>query len=560
MITINIQKPLLLPTIERASLFVSFPYNANAIDSIRALPSRKYHNVSKEWEIPFSKLDWVLDLFKDSEIQIFAKDSSIFEEPSKALPAEFSFKTTPYSHQVEGFNYGLTNDRWLLGDEQGLGKTKQVIDIAIAKKYQRHYEHCLIICGVNGLKWNWLNEVETHSDEQGWILGQKVTRSGLKVGTTKDKVKDLENIDILPYFIITNVESFRDETIVSNIATLCKSGKIGMIAADEIHKMKNPASQQGKGFLKAQAQTMIAMTGTPLMNTPLDLYIILRWLGFENHSFYQFKDYYAIMGGYGNYQIVGYKHLDDLQKQLNSIMLRRLKADVLDLPEKTFIDEYVEMTSKQAQLYKEVTMDIMANIDKVKMSPNPLAELIRLRQVTGYTGIVSSSVSESAKLDRMEELVEDSLANGKQVVIFSNWTQMTDIIYERLHQKYTLSVITGQTPDDLRQHNVKEFQEGRSKVMIGTIGALGTGLTLTAGSVEIFLDEPWTMAAKDQAVDRCHRIGQDKNVTIYTLLTKHTIDEKIHKLVYKKGAMADKLVDGKVATSDKSELVDYLLS
>ena len=122
--------------------------------------------------------------------------------------------------------------------------------------------------------------------------------------------------------------------------------------------------------------------------------------------------------GFGGYEIVGYRNLGELQEQLNDIMLRRRKEDVLDLPEKLYIDEYVEMTSKQAQIYKEVSMEIKANIDKIKMANNPLAELIRMRQATGYTGILSSTISESAKIDRLEELVEESVANNKKVVIF----------------------------------------------------------------------------------------------------------------------------------------------
>jgi SNF2 family DNA or RNA helicase len=135
---------------------------------------------------------------------------------------------------------------------------------------------------------------------------------------------------------------------------------------------------------------------------------------------------------------------------------------------------------------------------------------------------------------------------------------MTDAIYERLHKKYTLSVITGQTADEVRQHNVKEFQEGRSKVIIGTIGAMGTGLTLTAGTVEIFMDEPWNRANKEQAEDRCHRVGTKENVTIYTLVCKDTIDERINELVEKKGAMADALVDGQ-ADLKNAELLEYLI-
>ena len=146
---------------------------------------------------------------------------------------------------------------------------------------------------------------------------------------------DLENLDkITEYFLITNVESLRDNAIQAKLAELCKSGEISMVAIDEIHKCKNPSSQQGKGILKLQPQCRIAMTGTPLMNTPLDLYIVLKWLGYERHPFYAFKKHYCVMGGFGGYEIVGYRNLGELQEQLNDIMLRRRKEDVLDLPEK----------------------------------------------------------------------------------------------------------------------------------------------------------------------------------------------------------------------------------
>jgi hypothetical protein len=133
--------------------------------------------------------------------------------------------------------------------------------------------------------------------------------------------------------------------------------------------------------------------------------------------------------------------------------------------------------------------------------------MIRLRQATGYTGILSSQIQESAKLDRMMELIADARENGQQVVIFSNWSQMTDEICERIHGKYTYVSITGDTKDNERQKNVEAFQDGRAEIIVGTTGAMGTGLTLTAGTVEIFLDEPWSMALREQAVDRCHRIG-----------------------------------------------------
>lgn len=560
MITIDIQKSNKCNG--DYSLYVSFPYNDYLVGVVRELPERYWDKENKVWECAFKALPRLIENMKDYEIEV--KGLYVPMQKKKAvIPDGFNFKTTPYDHQIDGFNYGLENDRWLLGDEMGLGKTKQVIDIAVAKKLEKGYSHCLIICGVNGLKWNWRNEVATHSNENAWILGQRWKANKLNIGSNADKLADAKALSTGQlsdnYFIITNVETFRSEEIVKEFVSLCKNGTIGMIAFDECHKAKNPTSQQGKGVLKLQAETMIAMTGTPLMNNPFDLYIILKWLGYEKHSFYAFKNHYGQYGGYGGYQIIGYQNIDELEDRLDDIMLRRKKEEVLDLPEKVYIDEYVDMTPKQKQIYNEIFSEIKSNIDKIKSANNPLAELIRMRQATGYTGILSSVVEESAKLDRMEELVDEAIENGKKVVIFSNWTQMTDAIYDRLFSKqYGIKQITGETPDNQRQSIVDAFQNtDMCRVLIGTSGAMGTGLTLTAGTIEIFMDEPWNMALKEQCVDRCHRIGQKNNLTIYTLMCKDTIDERIHEIVEKKGMMADAIVDGNAINT--SELLDFLL-
>lgn len=560
MITIDIRKSNKCN--EEYSAFVSFPYDNTIVNTIRSLSTRYWNNDSKEWEIPTKKIEVLVSKLQDFDFTIkghYLEDEKEVEV-DKLVPSNFEFKTKPFEHQIEGFEYGLKYDKWLLGDEQGLGKTKQVIDIAVAKKLANGYKHCLIICGVNGLKWNWYNEVHTHSNEGARILGQKKRKNGnIVVGSSKDKLNDLKNINTIDeYFLITNVETLRDSDIVDELKKLCKDGTIGIIALDEAHKCKNPSSQQGKGLLKLNAKTMIAMTGTPLMNTPLDLYIILKWLGYEKHAMYSFKNHYCVMGGYGGYEILGYKNLDELQERLNEIMLRRLKKDVLDLPEKTLVNEYVEMTPKQSVIYKEVTAEVKSNIDMIKTSPNPLAQLIRMRQATGYTGILSSSVLESAKLDRLEEIVDEAIENGQKVVVFSNWTQMTTPAYERLAKKYSGAIITGEISTEERAKSVERFQnDDNCKFIVGTIGAMGTGLNLFEGSVIIFLDHPWTRAMYDQAVDRCHRIGQKNKLTVYNLLCKDTIDERIWEIVTKKGAMSDALIDGQ---SNVSEIVDYLLS
>ena len=544
------------------SAYVSFQYNEKIVNAIKKLPFRYYDTKMKDWEIPVNKVTQLQETLFPMKFDIIDEQNKLHEKEKVELPEGFEFKTKPFQHQVEGFEYGLQNDKWFLGDEQGLGKTKQVIDVAIARKIKYGYKHCLIVCGVNTLKWNWLNEIHTHSNEEGHILGQKfLKKGGIKIGSTKDKLADLNQMlenDTLPYFIITNVESFRTKEIAETIKKLCDKKIINMCSADEMHKMKNPTSQQTKGFLKCQPECRIAMTGTPLMNNPLDLYIIFKWLGYESHAFYSFKNHYCIMGGFGGYEVVGYRNMDELSNKLFEIMVRRLKEDVFDLPDKIFIDEYVEMTTKQSVIYKEVRADLQMNIDKIASGVNPLSELIRLRQATGYTGILSTTIQESSKLDRCVEIVEESLANNRKVVIFSNWTQMTDVIFDRLFDIADVLQITGDTPDNIRQKSVDKFQKSGCNVLIGTIGAMGTGLTLTAGTVVIFLDHPWSRALYDQAVDRCHRIGQKNNITIYNLMCKDTIDERIWNIVNQKGQMSDQIVDGKIS-GNKTELINYLL-
>ena len=566
MILIDIRKSNKLKDSEY-SAFIKFDYNSKIVDAIRELPFRYYNPSETEWEVPTNKVEYLINKLKEFDIKICGK-LTIFEDKNTniGLPEGFEFKTKPFSHQLEGVEYGLKYDRWFLGDEQGLGKSKQVIDIAVARKVMHGYRFCLIVCGVNTLKWNWVNEIHTHSKEDAYILGQRRKGTKIRIGSTKDKLEDLKLMyDIKephPYFIITNVESFRDKNIADTISDLCKKGIIGMCAADEMHKMKNPTAQQTKGFLKCLPDCRIGMTGTPLMNSPMDLYVILKWLGYESHAFYSFKQHYCVMGGYGGYEIVGYKNLDQLTAQVREIMLRRLKSEVLDLPEKVYVDDVVEMNGKQAVMYKEVEAGLKADYISGDIDlTNPLSALIRLRQTTGYPGILSETITESAKLDRMEELVENCTSNDEKVLIFSNWTQMTDAICNKLKSVgYKVGVITGETPDISRQKIVDVFQNSSDlKVLVGTIGAMGTGLTLTAATTVIFLDEPWNKALFDQAVDRAHRIGQKNNITIYSIMCKDTIDERIHNLIYKKGAMSDAIIDGKVV-GNKNEVFNYLLN
>ena len=579
MVYIEIAQPeRLKPTsLSKLSAFVSFEYDSNLVSIIKSMGTRVYIPDKKTWEIPESAVPMLMSRLRDYDVLLRGEMHHETPKSHAQLPAGFVFTTKPYKHQMEGVIYGLEHESFLLGDDQGLGKTKEIIDIAMCRKQTDGLKHCLIICGINGNKYNWADEVKIHSREDSWILGTRFTkRPPIKMieGSTKDKMEDLNNIPH-QFFWITNIETLRGGSfkekqgkrtvtrfpIAEKIQELCDRGIIGMIAFDEAHKAKNPDSQQGKALLSIDCKgPKIPMSGTFVLNNPLDLYLPLKWAGFETHSFYAYKQHYCTMGGFGGKEIVGYKNLDELRSMVSKVMLRRVKGDVLDLPPKVHTIEWVDAYPEQKALYKDVRDQVRDNIDKVKVHPDPLSEMLRLRQVTGYPGILSSTVTKSAKMDRMEELVEEEVLVGGKAIIFSNWSEMTNVIRNKL-KKYNPAYITGEVGSVQRMEEKDRFQNDPDcKVMIGTIGALGTGFTLTAAQLVIFVDEPWNRGIKDQAEDRAHRIGTRGTVRIVTILTRDTVDEGVYNLVQKKGKMADLLVDGKVDGKNVDNVLSYLLN
>lgn len=579
MVHIEIAQPeRLKPTsLSKLSAFVSFEYDSNLVSIIKSMGTRVYIPDKKTWEIPESAVPMLMSRLRDYDVLLRGEMHHETPESHARLPSGFVFTTKPYKHQMEGVIYGLEHESFLLGDDQGLGKTKEIIDLAMCRKQTDGLKHCLIICGINGNKYNWADEVKIHSREDSWILGTRFTkRPPIKMieGSTKDKMEDLNNIPH-QFFWITNIETLRGGSfkekqgkrtvtrfpIAEKIQELCDRGIIGMIAFDEAHKAKNPDSQQGKALLSIDCKgPKIPMSGTFVLNNPLDLYLPLKWAGFETHSFYAYKQHYCTMGGFGGKEIVGYKNLDELRSMVSKVMLRRVKGDVLDLPPKVHTIEWVDAYPEQKALYKDVRDQVRDNIDKVKVHPDPLSEMLRLRQVTGYPGILSSTVTKSAKMDRMEELVEEEVLVGGKAIIFSNWSEMTNVIRNKL-KKYNPAYITGEVGSVQRMEEKDRFQnDPNCKVMIGTIGALGTGFTLTAAQLVIFVDEPWNRGIKDQAEDRAHRIGTRGTVRIVTILTRDTVDEGVYNLVQKKGKMADLLVDGKVDGKNVDNVLSYLLN
>jgi SNF2 family DNA or RNA helicase len=545
------------------AVYIKLGYDMQLLGIMNKIEKKYYHPYEKAYEIPLRNYNQLIKTFEGYEFvttvvdkgtkELLDKQKTFNDVVNKFKDAEpntdFEFKTEPYDHQVESFQYAMESTRFLLNDEQGLGKTKQAIDIAVNRQHEM--KHCLIVCGVNGLKWNWEDEINTHSNATSRILGTRINRKGRTVQDgTKQKLKDLiEGRD--EFFLITNIEALRSKEIQNILHEMTTCGDIGMVIIDEIHKCKSPTSQIGKAIHKLDSYYKIGMTGTPLLNNPIDLWNPLKWVGEHHNPLYRFKAKYCVFGGFGGYEIIGYRNLDDLQNRLNIVQLRRMKDEVLDLPPKIHSIEYVELGKKQAILYEQIKEELISQIKEIELNPNPLAKLIRLRQVTAHPAILDPDILESPKMERLEEMVGDIMLSGKKVIIFSNWKQVVSVATDVLVQHNPL-VITGDTKDNVRPELIKKFQTMDDRnVIIGTIGAMGTGITLNKGSYVLFLDEPWSSGIKEQGEDRAHRIGTTGTVNVITFITKGTIDEDIMEIVEGKKDLAGYLVDGDVESRAK---------
>lgn len=539
----------------KTSLFVNFTYNPLIVEIVKQCTVANYDKNTTTWEVPLTSLSFLLERLSqidDVEIVLLEKEE---KKKHEVYPLS-NYKTKPYQYQIDGIEFGLNENRWLLLDAPGLGKTLQLIYLAQELKEREGIEHCLIICGLNTLKNNWKDEIHKHSDLSCMILGERKTKKGkIKIGSVQERLDDLKN-PIEEFFVVTNIQTIRDSNIVSAI----KNGpnKFDMIILDEGHVCKSPTSIQGKNLLKLSAKYMILATGTILMNSPLDAYVPLKWIGADRSTYTNFKFYYCNFTGQFNNILLGYRNMDILKDQLEDVSLRRTK-DLLDLPEKTIITEYVDMNDKQHSFYDNIKEGIIQQVDKVKMSTASLLAMVtRLRQATACPSILTTENIPSSKIERASDLAKQIIENGDKVVIFSTFK---DSLYE-LEKEFNgvdYVVCHGDVSDSDINILKNRFQEDDNcKIMLATWQKMGTGITLTAASYAIFLDTPWTNAVFLQAQDRIHRIGSKKPVFIYNLVCKDTIDERVLELVESKGAISDYVVDDIITESAINSLKKYI--
>lgn len=604
---------MILVTQNNDTYEIRFPYDPAIIELVKNVPGRAWNPEHKFWSIPLARLGFLVAQFKgtkyEKELKIESQESininASIDEPNKIPDIDIS-DVTMYVHEGDNvfdhqkdmikfakwrYNNGLKSG-FILADEMGCGKTLSTMLWAMYMKEHYNAKHCLIVACVNSAKYNWKLDIEKHTNgqEHPYILGSRVKRDGTLDLTrgSKEKYEDLQTMKMygkkgtepLPYFIIINIEAIRyregkNFLIASRITELINSGEISLIALDEVHRNASMTSLQGKALFKIKRDVKkqiqwIPMTGTPIVSKPTDVFLPLRLVdGHSSSSYYNWCQNYCIYGGFGGHEIIGYKNIPQLKSILQPNMLRRLKKNALDLPPKIHYTEYIDNSTYQQKLYDRILEEIKSDKNNIVKSLNPLAGFLHLRQVNGSPELVDSTIdpsskdylSKNAKLARLLEMLEDILAEpSEKVVIFSNWVEPLRTLYKYISKSYKVCCYTGtMSPDDREKHKQAFINDPERRIMLGTVGALGTSHTLTVARNVIFYDSPWNPADIEQAEDRCHRPGTTNSVFVYTLVTRGTVDEKVHEILSRKEGTANYIVDNELDLRSHPELFDLLL-
>ena len=460
------------------------------------------------------------------------------------LPAndDFAFKTKPFDHQKKSFY--ISRDKKVFGllMEQGTGKTKVCIDNA-AYLYGKGEITALIIIAPNGVHRNWLREIETHLPD--WCEYKSVY---YRAGMNKKEVEKFEEVlaakDCLKIFTF-NVEAFTSPKAVNWMERAILSNQV-LLVVDESTRIKTPGAKRTKMIIKfgKNAKYRRILTGTPITKNAADVYSQFKFLdsqilGYD--SFYSFRNRYCVMGGFEQRQIIAYRNLDELTRNIEGHSFRVLKKDCLDLPPKIYQRHFVDMSERQRKLYTTMKKGFIAELQgNVIEAPEAITRLLRLQQILcGWFPTENERVQPIDEKNPRIEALKDILEgiNTKAII----WARFRADIraIERLLGDLAVSYHGG-VDSDARELAIERFQNDPDiKYFIGTPQAGGTGLTLTAAEYAIYYSNSFDLEQRLQSEDRCHRIGTKNNVTYIDIECQKSIDSKIIKALRDKKNIAD---------------------
>jgi SWI/SNF-related matrix-associated actin-dependent regulator 1 of chromatin subfamily A len=435
----------------------------------------------------------------------------------------------PLSHQKEAIEKLAGSKRFILADDMGLGKTTSTIIAALESGAKK----VLIICPAS-LKINWAREIENYTDKSIYICEGKNFSSD-------------EDFVIVNYDIIKNFHDIKEK---ENSQIL--NANFDLVIIDEAHYIKNSQAQRTKlinNFVK-NVNRLWLLTGTPITSRPIDYFNLLSLIESpvaQNWMAYviRFCEGYQFRAGKRKvWNVNGASNLDELRDRTSKQILRRLKTDVLDLPEKIINPVYLRLKSKEYENLMGEYYDWYRNNKEESSSLTiQFSKLMKVRQV-----IADEKVSQTI------ELAENILEQGKKVIIFSNFTEPLKRIYE--HFGKSAVYLDGSSTKPARQKAVDDFQDNdKVKVFCGNIKAAGVGITLTSAEVVIFNDLSFVPSDHSQAEDRAYRYGQKNSVLVYYPLFENTIEGAIYDILIKKKGIFETVMGDNLDRGSAAELI-----
>ena len=379
------------------------------------------------------------------------------------------------------------------------------------------------------------------------------------LGDKTHRLRELNDLQKFPFKAMKVAVINYESTWREGIFEALQEYDADLIICDESQRIKTHDAEQSKALHKLgdQARYKLILSGTPVQNNAIDIFSQYRFLDptIFGQNFYQFRNRYAVMGGFNRRQIIGYKDLDGLIKKEHSIAFRITKNEAIDLPEQTFETRKVHFSKKEQDLYNRIKRDSYAELDSGGQitATTVLTKLLRLQQLTGGFLVKDDAAKpeqvSKAKLDALNDIIEDYVIGaGKKLVIFARFIAevkaIIDMVDKQLPKGMKQVTIYGDIKKEDRGDIVKQFQEDpNTTVFIGQIDTAGTGITLTAADTCVYYSKNFNYATYSQSLSRIHRIGQRNVCTYIDLEVEKTIDELISKSLAKKEDMAKTVVD-----------------
>lgn len=438
---------------------------------------------------------------------------------------------TLFDYQKHGVHYMSNVIKCINADDMGLGKTLQ----ALATIDQLKASMVLVVCP-NTLKLNWYAETLKWLQIEATVLG----------GGSKKHV-DGEGI------YIVNYESVWDRKTKSLKKEFECDWKVTIF--DEAHRLKSRKANQTKACKKIRSERTYLLTGTPIENRPDEVWSLLNMLYPKTfNSYWRFVEQWCSMKdtyiGRGKpiQTITGCSDAKGLNDLLLPIMLRRRKEDVLnELPEKIHMNIPVELSKADRKIYDEVEADLISQLPsgEIVATPNVLTQSIRLRQIAISHKLLDTELNKlkSAKIEALMDFIEDNKDSHK-IVVFTQFRAAIEVIKHRY--KGRILEIHGGIKQEQRAKNIEKFQNDETcRVMLCTIQAAGTGITLTAADTVVFLDKHYNPQINKQCEDRCYRIGQKNLVRVVSIIAQNTIEQRIEQTLDNKTTMFNEVIDRK---------------